>query len=574
MANFGKKRDRIFNYQKNEIFKDDQYFFESYDDALNEYEIKSTLEHRKKFAQHFTPPSVAKIMCDWIMSINPKEILDPAVGIGVFPATLKENKNNLKFTALDIDESIISYAKSIIYNSDVNFITKDFLEWDDNIEFDAIIANPPYLRHHDFHYDVDIFGKIGNKNNLIITKTMNIYGLFVIEICRRLKEGGRASIIIPSEWMNSNFGKPLKELLLRDSLLKKILIFPHEFLTFDSALTTSCILFIEKNSNKKENKFTSIFLKSNISIEDIANIVNKNLIHENATILDQENDLLIKEKKWDQLIRGGEMNRSLNGIKLGEIAKTKRGIATGANDFFHLPYTTAYQLGIDKDNLKPCIGKASDIKGLVLNDFDFDCLISAGSPTHLLNFSKDLNKNEMAYIKQGELEGLPERYLLAARKVWYQMEKRKPAPILAAVQGREGLRFIRNKCNILNLTAYHCIYPFDNRSIFLDALVVCLNSRVIQSMASFIQRFYGGGLIKVQPNDLLDLVVPNLSILDEQELLQISNYLPKIDLMYRSNKSIDGSLMDEIDDLIKSHMTVLLNLKENKSEESIQKSLF
>ena len=46
---------------------------------------KISLEHRKKFAQFFTPYELASLMADWLLG-NPNliTVLEPAFGLGVF----------------------------------------------------------------------------------------------------------------------------------------------------------------------------------------------------------------------------------------------------------------------------------------------------------------------------------------------------------------------------------------------------------------------------------------------------------------------------------------------------------
>src|SRR5713101_4328261 len=49
------------------------------------YRASIPLQHRKRFAQFFTPMPIAELMVEWIAGIKPKTVLDPAVGPGIFP---------------------------------------------------------------------------------------------------------------------------------------------------------------------------------------------------------------------------------------------------------------------------------------------------------------------------------------------------------------------------------------------------------------------------------------------------------------------------------------------------------
>ena len=513
--------------------------YESYAEAELAYLKIATKEHRKKYAQYFTPSPVAQLMCNWIAENRPSTILDPSVGVGVFISALAEMKLDADLYANDIDKNILQFAKSVPGASRVIFQQKDFLLDAGENRYDAIIANPPYLRHHDFHYDEDIFSLIGNRNSITIPKTMNIYGLFVLEICRRLNDGGRAAIIIPSEWMNSNFGKPLKDVLVYRGLIKNLLLFSHEDSQFAGALTTACILFIEKSSVSGGDEIKTLYLTSELKENNINALIRRGDSSPGDLILNSYTpDVLAAAKKWDHLIRTFFTGEQSDSIRLKDISTTKRGIATGANEYFLLSVNRAKELRIREGNLTPCIGRAADVNGLIFSQEDLGQLIKEGVSTHLLTLRSDLDENEALYIKLGEEMKLPLRHLLGVRKVWYRMEKRQPAPILAAVQGRGFLRFVRNRTDVVNLTAFHGIYPKDQRPLYLDALTVFLNSQMVQEGSRKEQRIYGGGLIKVQPDDLLDIQIPDLRMLSEEKLAAIANHLPLMDQLYREKQKL------------------------------------
>ena len=64
-----------------------------------EYSELVSLEHRKKFAQFFTPIPIAEFMAKWVLGNKSlKTVLDPAFGLGVFARTIRQtNKNWVSF---------------------------------------------------------------------------------------------------------------------------------------------------------------------------------------------------------------------------------------------------------------------------------------------------------------------------------------------------------------------------------------------------------------------------------------------------------------------------------------------
>ena len=269
-------------------------------------------------------------------------------------------------------------------------------------------------------------------------------------------------------------------------------------------------------------------------------------------VLAQEIDTsrLLCKSKWDYLLSHSQHPDQVGFVPLASIAETRRGIATGANKFFHVPYRVAENRGIRRERLLICIGRAADVYGLVFRASDFASLRERGAKTHLINLGTELSEAEKCYVEQGREAGLHERYLLAKRNPWYSMERRAPAPIWAAVFGRKALRFIYNEKNAHNLTTFHCIYPTITQKTFVKALVASLNSRRVQELSKQHQRVYGGGLAKFEPRDLLDIQVPDLTVVSQSLLKQLSSKLDELDSAIRSQGREQEEVMQSLDLLV------------------------
>lgn len=462
-------------------------------------------------------------MVNWITEKNPSSILDPSVGTGIFLRTISEDfAKPYHLDCYDIDSEIVSYIDDTTKpNSTCKVVIEDFLTADIRRKYDAVIMNPPYLRHHDMSYSFDIHEKIGNISRYMPSRLANAYVLFAMKACELLAEGGRAAFIMPAEWANANFGKSFKDYLLERAVLKQIIYFSNCHELFSDALTTSCILLIEKTSDPAREIAVSY-------VDGVVKSFNSGTVRDlNAEFKSRKiaAPTLREVPKWDYLIRNGNEIRHPGFVKLSNLASSKRGIATGANEYFHVPKVYADEKRIRKKHRIPCVGKAIDVKGLVFTNENFNDLVARGAKTELLSFSGMLNDNELEYIKQGEKIDLHHRYLLSRRTPWYSMESREPAPIWAAVFGRTELRFIYNEAMVANLTTFHGIYPYSNSKNYIKALTVLLNSGVVQEMARAHVRVYGGGLLKFEPNDLLHIQVPDLRRLSPHLIGEIASML-------------------------------------------------
>ncbi len=255
--------------------------------------------------------------------------------------------------------------------------------------------------------------------------------------------------------------------------------------------------------------------------------------------------ILVSAPKWEPLLRGYTQTERAGWVPLSDIATTRRGIATGANDFFLISPSKAKAKGIRRSMLLPCVGRAMDVRGRVFYSTDYEALREADAKCLLLNMVGEPDANERRYISEGEADKLPDRYLLANRRPWYSMEQRTPAPIWAAVFGRGDLGFVYNQAGARSLTNFHCVYPRLSHEVMARALTTVLNSTVVREGAKGHVRGYGGGLMKFEPNDLKSIQVPDLRGSTTSTLDRLSDLLTEFDHAERSGgstKRIDAEI--------------------------------
>lgn len=215
----------------------------------NTYLDKVSLAHRQKFAQFFTPEVIAQIMVDWVLGNNKvSTLLEPAFGLGIFSRLSLNNQNKIQITGFEIDTTIYEIAKQNFSPfSNVNLCLEDYLFSDWNKKYDAIVCNPPYFKFHDYQ-NKKALAEIKGKLKIHLSGFTNIYTLFLLKSISQLNENGRAAYLIPSEFLNSDYGKYVKEYLLTSNTLRHIIVFDFQENVFDDVLTTSAILFIDRYS--------------------------------------------------------------------------------------------------------------------------------------------------------------------------------------------------------------------------------------------------------------------------------------------------------------------------------------
>ncbi|MDJ0844755.1 MAG: N-6 DNA methylase [Crocosphaera sp.] len=502
------------------------------------YIVNTPIRYRKDYGQFFTPPLIATIMVEWVTENKPKTILDPAFGLGIFYEEISKLSLEYKwhFTAYEIDKNILSYLDNIQNRSNLNIHNQDYLGTDINY-YDAIICNPPYMRFQKFINRHDILPKIEKQIGKKLVGYSNIASIFLIKALQQLNSDGRLAFILPFEFFNTGYGKEIKKTLIEKNLLKQIIIFANEKDIFPDATTTICILLCQNNQVKQKIKITNI--NSNQEIKEISNI--SEYYHHQL-----ENFELPYQKKWTPIISSliSEQKIPKAFCKLSDYGAFKRGIATGANDFFALNKSNIEQLQINQHNICLCITKSNLITQAIFTKNDLQLLVKQDKPIYCLDVEKINNEAVMNYIKLGEEKGYHQRYLTKSRKPWYKLEKREPAPILFGVFNRGKLKVIRNFTTAINFTCYHGFYPNIFGQNIINQLFIYLISDVGQDIIKMNKRSYGNNLDKFEPGDLNNSYCPNveqLNSMNEQEvneIIAIAN-MDKKEAIIMSNKLIE-----------------------------------
>ena len=134
----------------------------------------------------------------------------------------------------------------------------------------------------------------------------NIYALFLLKSINELSEGGRCAYIIPSEFLNADYGRYVKEALLQSGTLRYIITFNSNESIFDDALTTSCIVLCEKGAARENVHFVSLDASSDI--ESILDIISGRGVYNNVRTYNA--DELDPSIKWKNYL--SEKNSSLS----------------------------------------------------------------------------------------------------------------------------------------------------------------------------------------------------------------------------------------------------------------------
>lgn len=206
-----------------------------------------------------------------------------------------------------------------------------------------------------------------------------------------------------------------------------------------------------------------------------------------------------------------------------QFIKVKRGLATGANEFFLFNRSKVAATKIPEQYFVKVIPRSNFIQRPIFTLQDFEQLEQQDAMVYLLNAPAQPDEpNLKKYLAYGESMDIHKRYLTRHRCPWYALERRQVAPILVSVFNRGSMQVVRNEAQIFNLTTFHSVFVLqkDKTELIFAYLLTDLAKEIILQN----RREYGGGLEKLEPLDINHAACINFNQMpyaDEQDVLQL-----------------------------------------------------
>lgn len=478
----------------------------------NNWEEREILREKGQF---WTPDWVAEAMVAYVLGGGTDHIFDPAVGAGAFFLAAKSVASRLgrriRLLGTELDPEVLEGARaSGLSVEDLEHVEiTDFILRPPAVKFDAIVANPPYIRHHRLSKSVKAFVKEYSKQ--VLGKPLDgrtgYHVYFLIRALMLLNRSGRLCFIVPADTCEGIFARGLWEWITHNYKLDAVVTFEPEATPFPGVDTNPIVLMIRNDPPGR-----SFYWVRCCEPES------KDLTQWCIGGFDASggSSLRIIERDVAEAVKTGLTREPLpqfeDSPRLINFASVMRGIATGANGFFLMTRAQAKKIGIPDDCLVRAIARTRDVEGNTITDADIDALDRKGRPTCLLYLDgtplNNLPKAVQEYLKEGNARRLHQRPLISRRKPWYKMEKRKAPPFLFAYLGRRNTRFIRNVAGVIPLTGFLCVYPHHDDADYVEKLWSILSHDETRANLALVAKSYGQGALKVEPRALEQLPLP------------------------------------------------------------------
>lgn len=470
---------------------------------------------RNRLGQFATPTDLAEDIVRYASSLLPHgekvRFLDPAIGTGSFYSALLNafpKKRIAEALGFEIDPHYSKPAAELWKDHGLRLNHADFTHAAPSPRFNLVICNPPYVRHHHMQNGEKTRLQLHTQqaSGMKVNGFAGLYCHFLGLSHAWMTDGGVAGWLIPSEFMDVNYGRAVKRYLLDRVTLLHIHRFDPNDVQFADALVSSAIVWFrnERTSANREVKFSY-----------------------GGTLLEPRTTrcvsvrALAREPKWTRF-PVADVRSHTDTPRLSDFFKIKRGIATGDNSFFILSEDEIAVRGLPMEVFTPILPSPRYLR------HDEVAARGDGSPDierRLFLLDTKLSEDVIykrfpalaAYLEEGKAKGLQERYICKHRALWYGQEDRPPAPIVCTYLGRgdaksgRPFRFILNCSRATVANVYLALYPSPlmAREMSRDPSLVRKVWNALNEVSPEILlgegRVYGGGLHKLEPGELSNL---------------------------------------------------------------------
>ncbi|ORC37368.1 hypothetical protein B4O97_04030 [Marispirochaeta aestuarii] len=500
---------------------------------------------KKRNGVYYTPTDIADALALWAIRNEHDTVIDPSFGSGVFLQSAFNRLRNLgvsnpsrQIVGVEIDSAAatsIAFVRKSLAQS--KLMHTDFLRLtpsDVGGLYSVIIGNPPYVRHHLLR-DAARLAAEQSCSRGEVSRRASYWAYFVVHSLRFIRPGGHLAFVLPGAFLHANYAERIRTLLA--SSFASLQIIRVIGTVFPEAQEES-ILVLGEN---RQDGCAKVILRS----------MERHKIELQRTIHSEDVEITLSRERpadWHLSSKSSGAASVLEILRsqypsFGSRAHVRIGAVTGAKRFFVMSLDEAIDRGIESDCLVPIVARAKQVHGLQVTGVHNNWAEDRFGKLFLFSppLKGDCPSGAQAYIEYGEREGIHRGHKCSSRHPWYIVPGTSPPDAFLTYTSGTFVCLSLNRSGVACTNTLHAVTFLDKTLSHQRMVAVGMLSTPAQLSAEIVGRRTGGGALRLDPSDVLELLSPDGFVVSSEKF-------HRLDALCRSGHREKASL--EVDDML------------------------
>ncbi|AZQ77844.1 class I SAM-dependent methyltransferase [Flaviflexus ciconiae] len=490
---------------------------------MSKFEAKVLPNSDKLRGGYYTPAPIAKFLTNWAVPVSPRmnrqvRVLEPSCGDGAILQNL--NSGDLDVTAVEIVESEAKKAASLGIGKVIN---EDFFIWvqerSRDLEFDAVVGNPPYIRFGNWDTKSrDSALTLMKNSGLRPSKLTNAWVPFVVGAINSTRLGGKVGLVLPAEILQVGYAAQLRDYLVAHC--SHITIVSFDKLVFPGVLQEVILLLLEVGHGPA-------MIRTH-EVHDVSALENLRVDGEEVRAS------LNPGEKWTYYYLDTELIKLLRNVQSNEAfspvsrsARVNVGIVTGRNSFFCLTSEESKSKGLEPWTI-PLLSRSGHLQGVTLTHSDFSENEAKDYRTRLLAIPENTEIHKFprlaSYVQAGEEAEVHTGYKTRIRKSWWSVPSIAIPDGFMLRQIHRSPRIYGNEARATSTDTVHRVF-LETSAFTAEQLSVAALNSVTCALAEVYGRSYGGGILELEPSEASGLLIPDPKLIEKKLVVNVDSLL-------------------------------------------------
>lgn len=478
--------------------------------VVNNDGVTDTAQDRKARGAFFTPDAITTYLAQWAVRSAADRIFEPSAGDAAFLVAAVRRLRALGVERPDVDGVEIHAASAAAARRRVaeagghaRIRTANFFAIDPRPSYTAVIGNPPYIRYQDFRGQTRAESRrAALRAGVTLSGLASSWAAFTVHAALFLRPGGRMALVLPAELLSVNYAAAVRKFLFDRFASVELVMFDEQ--VFPEA-EADVVLLLADGFDGGPSGHAVIHRARNVES------LTSELVQRSWSPRDPAD-------KWISGLIGSGPVDALNTLEaagdftcLETWADTTLGMVTGNNGYFALSPQRVDELGLRPGDLLPLSPPGSaHLRGLTLTGDQLTRLGEDGKSVHLFRPAGKLSAAAARYVEAGHAAGVHLAYKCRVRTPWYLVPLIEPADLLLTCMNADTPRLVTNRAKAHHLNSVHGVYLRDGlTTLGRDLLPLASLNSVTLLHAEMVGRSYGGGILKIEPREADQWLVPS-----------------------------------------------------------------